>query len=69
MRILAAALVAGLAMLVVPAGHAVAKDKPGHCGTMKYFDKKAKKCVSASKEKKDDKKDKKKSKKSKKKKG
>jgi hypothetical protein len=26
---------------------ALAKDAPGKCGTLKYFDKKSKKCVSA----------------------
>jgi hypothetical protein len=31
---------------VVGSGSAEAKDKPGKCGTMKYYDKKTKKCVS-----------------------
>lgn len=70
MRILSAVLLASVALLMTPAAPAFAKDKPGHCGTMKYFDKKAKKCASASseKKKKDDKgKKSKKAKKSKKK--
>lgn len=64
MRILKAILLAAVAMSAMPAIEASAKDKPGYCGTMKYFDKKAKKCVSSTKEKaKDDKKAKKKGKK------
>jgi hypothetical protein len=66
MRIFWAILIAAFAMTALPVSQAAAKDKAGHCGTMKYFDKKAKKCVSATKEKKDDKKKDKKGKKKKK---
>lgn len=59
MRFLSAILLASVTLFMAPAAPAVAKDKPGHCGTMKFFDKKAKKCVSATSEKKKDKKDKK----------
>lgn len=54
MRILKAILLAAVAMSAMPAIEASAKDKPGYCGTMKYFDKKAKKCLSSTKEKKKD---------------
>lgn len=64
MRLLkTAVLLAAIAVPVLPATQASAKDKPGFCGTMKYFDAKAKKCASASKDKdhkKEAKKDKKK---------
>lgn len=65
MRILKIILLAAVAMSALPAIEAAAKDKPGHCGTMKFFDKKKKKCTSATSEKKKDegKKDKKKKKK------
>lgn len=52
MRILKAILVAAIALAGVPAIEASAKDKPGFCGTMKYFDKKKKQCTSATSEKK-----------------
>lgn len=52
MRILKAIVLVAFAVSAMPALEASAKDKPGFCGTMKYFDKETKKCTSASKDKK-----------------
>jgi hypothetical protein len=45
-KLITAALIATVSVAATTATIAVAKDAPGKCGAMKYFDKKSKKCAS-----------------------
>jgi hypothetical protein len=45
-KLVVATMLAVFSVSAVTATAAMAKDKPGKCGTFKYFDKKTKKCVS-----------------------